>query len=227
MLGLPRLPRKLPSRNWLIFWTLSTALSGAIIYDRREKRRATAKWAHTVAHLAREPLPSPSAMPRKITVFLEAPPGDGLRVAQDHFAEYVKPVLASSGLDWDFVVGRRQGDVRAAVAERIRRQRRAVERDIGGDKAAGLLEDVPTDEDATAFVRRRNGIAEYDGIKGDVIVGRHTWKEYVRGLHEGWLGPLAAPVVEEKAEKVEGGSDNGSSAPNPPPQPQPYNSPEQ
>src|SRR3569833_3138937 len=174
-------------------------------------------------------------MPRRVTVYLEAPPGDGLRVAQDHFAEYVKPVLASSGLDWDFVVGRREGDVRAVVAEKIRRGRRSAERDMG--RAVPDETTAPdaamTEEDTTEAIRKRNGIAEYAGIKGDIIVGRHTWKEYVRGLHEGWLGPLVAPppAPEPEAPPASSTTDpEGTTAETPseekpkppPPQPQPY-----
>ncbi|TGJ78125.1 hypothetical protein E0Z10_g10639, partial [Xylaria hypoxylon] len=91
MMGFPNLPKKLPSRNWMIFWTLTGSLSAAIIYDKREKKRATARWARAVSHLGKEPIASPSEMPRKLTIFLESPPADGLRVAQDHFTEYVKP----------------------------------------------------------------------------------------------------------------------------------------
>ncbi len=227
MLGLPALPRKLPSRNWLIFWTVSSSLAAAIIYDRREKRRATARWAAAVAPLAQEPLADASAMPRRVTVVLAAPPGDGLRAAQEHFKEYVKPVLASSGLDWEFVVGRRQGDVRAAVAERIRRARRKVEQDFGAVAAEEGAAPAPED-DAVETVRRRNGIAEYAGVKGDIVVGRHAWKEYVRGLHEGWLGPLTAPAVVDEAKKAEEEKKDENTenldTPKRPPQPPPYNS---
>ncbi|KAI1109807.1 mitochondrial import inner membrane translocase subunit Tim54 [Nemania sp. NC0429] len=184
MMGLPNLPKKLPSRNWLIFWTLAGSLSAAIIYDRREKKRATARWARAVSHIAKEPIHSPSEMPRKLTIFLESPPTDGLRAAQDHFTEYVKPVIAASGLDWEFVQGRKEGDIRAAVAERIRRTR-------DPDATAG----AHTQDEIMDDVRRRNGIPEYAGIRGDIVIGRHTWKEYVRGLHEGWLGPLTAPAI--------------------------------
>ncbi|KAJ3560673.1 hypothetical protein NPX13_g9222 [Xylaria arbuscula] len=78
-------------------------------------------------------------------------------------------------------------------------------------------------------------------MRGDIVIGRHTWKEYVRGLHEGWLGPLTAPVIpeplpaesttteetakegaaegeEEKKDKPE-----GEKKPERPPQPPPYN----
>ncbi|KAF4455166.1 putative TIM54 (component of the mitochondrial TIM22 translocase), partial [Fusarium austroafricanum] len=189
MMGLPNLPRKLPSRNWLIFWAITGTISAAIIYDKREKKRATAKWKHAVAPLAKDTIPSASQLPRKLTVYLEAPPGDGLRVAQDHFIEYAKPVLAASGLDWEFVQGRQQGDVRAAVAEKIRRERRKYERP---DE-----EDLQTDEAITESLRKKNKVPEYDGVKGDIIFGLHTWKEYMRGLHEGWLGPLDPPARPE------------------------------
>ncbi|KAI1419726.1 hypothetical protein F5Y12DRAFT_205597 [Xylaria sp. FL1777] len=236
MMGLPNLPKKLPSRNWMIFWTLAGSLSAAIIYDKREKKRATARWARAVSHLAKEPIASPSEMPRKLTIFLESPPTDGLRVAQDHFTEYVKPVLAASGLDWEFVQGRKEGDVRAAVAERIRRAR---------DPDAAAAAGAQTQDEVVSEVRRRNGTREYSGVRGDIVIGRHTWKEYVRGLHEGWLGPLTAPVAptpepptgesiieettkegavagEETKEKPEE-SKPEEKKPERPPQPPPYN----
>ncbi|KAI0101015.1 mitochondrial import inner membrane translocase subunit Tim54 [Nemania sp. FL0031] len=184
MMGLPGLPKKLPSRNWMIFWALATSFSAAIIYDKREKKRATARWAYAVSHLAKEPIKSPSEMPRKLTIYLESPPTDGLRVTQDHYTEYVKPILAASGLDWEFVQGRKEGDVRAAVAERIRRTR---------DPTAVV--EAQTQDEVVNEVRRRNGTPEYSGMRGDIVIGRHTWKEYVRGLHEGWLGPLTAPII--------------------------------
>ncbi|KAL2143807.1 hypothetical protein VTI28DRAFT_10022 [Corynascus sepedonium] len=195
MLGLPNLPRKLPSRNWMIFWTISGAITAAVIYDKREKKRAIAKWSHAVEHLAKEPLPHDSlglAQPRKLTIYLSSPPGDGLRVAQDHYTEYVKPILAASGLDWEFVQGRREGDVRAYVAERVRRLRRSQESNDGPDPTK-----EPTREEIVEAFRKSRGIKEYDGVRGDIVIGRHTWKEYLRGLHEGWLGPLAPPPEPE------------------------------
>lgn len=235
MLGLPNLPRKLPSRNWLIFWAITGSFTAAIVYDKREKNRATAKWRHAVEHLAKEPIGNPNALPRKLTIFLEAPPGDGLRSAQDHFIEYAKPVLAASGLDWEFVQGRQQGDVRAAVAEKIRRTRKKQER-----PNETLAE---TDETIVERLRERMGVEDYVGTRGDIVIGRHTWKEYIRGMHEGWLGPLDPPVVPEpeKIEPTPAATETpaeGAAAeekkeekkeddkPKRPPQPQPYNTPD-
>jgi import inner membrane translocase subunit TIM54 len=142
-----------------------------------------------VEHLALESL-DPRSMPRRLTVFLEGPPTDGLRVAQDHFKEYVKPILVSSGLDWEYVQGRKEGDVRAAVAEKIRKLRKPVD-------------ETSDEEDITVRIRRQNGVKEFDGPQGDIVIGRHTWKEYIRGLHEGWLGPSTAPTIYEPESRLE------------------------
>jgi import inner membrane translocase subunit TIM54 len=128
-------------------------------------------------------------MPRKLTVFLEGPPSDGLRAAQDHYKEYVKPILVASGLDWDFIQGRKEGDVRAELAEKIRNSRTPPEQ--------------RTEESVVEEVRRRSGIKEFDGVRGDIVIGRHTWKEYVRGLHEGWLGPLTEPPKPSQEKTVD------------------------
>lgn len=180
---------RLPSRNWMIFLSLTGTFTAAVIYDKREKKRAQRKWCKLVEHIAKEPL-GRQEMPRKLTVFLESPPSDGLRSAQDHFKEYVKPILIASGLDWEFIQGRKEGDVRAELAEKIRTHRTPPEQ--------------RTEESVVDEVRRRSGINEFDGIRGDIVIGRHTWKEYVRGLHEGWLGPLtetAKPVEEKSTEE--------------------------
>lgn len=169
---------RLPGKKLSIFLAITGSFTAAVIYDKREKKRVQRKWCKLVEHVAKEPL-DPKAMPRKLTVFLEAPPTDGLRISQDHFKEYVKPILVASGLDWEFIQGRKEGDIRAEVAERIRSSRIPLEQ--------------RGDEDGITGMRRKNGIEEFDGPRGDIVIGRHTWKEYVRGLHEGWLGPLMEP----------------------------------
>ncbi|KAM3071347.1 mitochondrial import inner membrane translocase subunit tim54 [Clarireedia jacksonii] len=170
---------RLPSRNWMIFLSITGTFTATVIYDKREKKRAQRKWCKLVEHIAKEPL-DPRSMPRRLTVFLEGPPTDGLRVAQDHFKEYVKPVLVASGLDWEFIQGRKEGDIRAELAEKIRNSRLPVE-------------ERADEQDPILSTRRRSGIKEFEGPRGDIVLGRHTWKEYIRGVHEGWLGPLTEP----------------------------------
>ncbi|KAL4811182.1 mitochondrial import inner membrane translocase subunit Tim54 [Aspergillus unguis] len=185
MMGLPNFRFRLPSRNWMIFLTITGSFTAAIVYDRREKRRAQQKWCDLVAHLSKESLPV-EEMRRKLTVFLAAPPGDGLRTARDHFKEYVKPILVAAAVDYNVIEGRREGDVRAAYAEQIRKQRRRA------GETSTVVEETTT-EDVVAQARSTIGVREEPGPKGDIVIGRHTWKEYIRGLHEGWLGPIDPP----------------------------------
>ncbi|EKV14587.1 Mitochondrial import inner membrane translocase subunit tim54 [Penicillium digitatum] len=185
MMGLPNMRFKLPSRNWMIFLTITGSFTGALIYDRREKRRVQQKWSELVAHISKETLPV-DQMRRKLTVYLAAPPGDGLRVARDHFKEYVKPILVAAALDYTVVEGRREGDVRANTAENIRKLRRKAGEPSSAVEEAGV-------DAVVAATRAHIGVTDEPGPKGDLIIGRHTWKEYIRGLHEGWLGPLDAP----------------------------------
>ncbi len=198
--GLPNIRLKLPSRNWLIFWTITGSFTSSLLYDRYHKNRAQQKWCHFIAHLADESLPA-NTMPRKITIFLAAPPGDSIRAAREHFHEYVKPILVAGALDWDVIEGRKEGEVRAGLAEKIRRLRRR-----NGEKPpVEDNEENPEDESKEQLLhelRQRTGISEWNGVQGDLVLGRHTWKEYVRGLHEGWLGPLIPakppqPMVED------------------------------
>jgi import inner membrane translocase subunit TIM54 len=168
----------------MIFLTITGSFTGALFYDRRQKKRAQQKWADLVAHISKETLPVEQTR-RKLTVFLSAPPGDGLREARGYFKEYVKPVLVAAALDYEVIEGRKEGDVRAGLAEKIRSFRRKA-----GERSTAVEEQ---DADVIEETRRKMGIHEEPGPRGDVVIGRHTWKEYIRGLHEGWLGPLDPP----------------------------------
>lgn len=84
------------------------------------------------------------------------------------------------------------GELRSKVAEGVRRRRRG-------------------DEDVVEETRRKAGVKRTGEVQGDVVLGRHAWKEYVQGVHEGWLGPLEAPV-EDALEVVDNaqGVDEGA-----------------
>ncbi|PSN59761.1 hypothetical protein BS50DRAFT_579790 [Corynespora cassiicola Philippines] len=187
MMGLPNFRFKLPSRNWMIFLSITGTWTAAVMYDRREKRRIQRKWTKVVEHIAQETIDE-HQMPRKMTIYIGAPPADGLVPAREHFNEYVKPILVAAALDWDAIEGRREGDVRAGLAERIRKLRKK-----RGEQSAEPIEEGL--EDLYEAIRQNSGVKEWNGPGGDIVIGRHTWKEYIRGLHEGWLGPLDPPPV--------------------------------
>lgn len=197
----------------MIFWTITGSFASAVIYDKWQTKRAKQKWCDLVSHMADEPLDTKSML-RRLTIYLGAPPGDGLRSAREHFHEYVKPVLVAAAMDWDVVEGRKEGDVRYKTAERIRRKR----------KRAGEGEAIPEEEMEKQYMvdalREKSGTTDYPGVAGDLVIGRHVWKEYVRGMHEGWLGPADAPKEveaeprssEEQARHVPGQPSLGDAA---------------
>lgn len=187
MLGMPNFRFKLPSRNWLIFLSVTGSFAAAITYDRRQKKAAQKKWCDLVSHIAQHPLPV-NQMPRKLTIFLSAPPGDGIRPSREYFKEYIKPVLVAAAMDYDVIEGRKEGDVRYGTAEQIRRLRRKK-----GEQTEKPDQGEIDPEQLLENIREQLKIRPEPVIRGDLVIGRHTWKEYLRGLHEGWLGPLDEP----------------------------------
>ena len=182
----------------MIFFTVTGSIASGIIYDKYQTRRTREKWCNLVTHIADEHMPT-KTMPRKMTVYLAAPPGDGLRAAREHFHNYVKPVLVAAAMDWDVVEGRKEGDVRYKTAERIRKKRKR-----SGEGEPLSQEDAENHQLTVEGIREKNGTMEYDGIAGDLVIGRNTWKEYVRGLHEGWLGPVDAPKQPQEGDAYGG-----------------------
>lgn len=171
----------------MIFLGVTGSFLGAVYYDKWQVKKNRQKWCDLVAHKSEEAL-DPHSLPRRLTIYLAAPPGDGLRAAREHFHEYVKPVLVAAAMDWDVVEGRKEGDVRFKTAEKTRKRRRA-----GGEG-----EPLSEEDRAAEVAKQRFGTDDAAGVAGDVVIGRHTWKEYIRGLHEGWLGPANAPYDPEQ-----------------------------
>jgi import inner membrane translocase subunit TIM54 len=198
----------------MIFWAVTGSIAGGVMYDKWQTKRIRQKWCDVVSHLANEPLDS-KHMPRRVTIYLAAPPGDGLRSAREHFHDYVKPVLVAAAMDWDVVEGRKEGDVRHKTAEKIRKRRRR-----NGEGSPLSEEEAAKEAGSAETVRARTGVSDYPGVAGDIVIGRHTWIEYLRGLHEGYLGPVdepkavkvAAPEAEPASQHNPGFSSVGDAA---------------
>jgi import inner membrane translocase subunit TIM54 len=178
---------RLPSRNWSIFFSVVGSFAGAVYYDRRQKKLIQKKWCDLVADVAQRPLPV-QQMPRKLTVYLSAAPGDGIRPTRDYFREYIKPILVAAAMDYDVIEGRREGEVRYGTAEQIRKLRRK-----RGEQGLNPVEEEPDVAQAIDMIREKMQVLPEPMLAGDLVLGRHTWKEYIRGVHEGWLGPLDEP----------------------------------
>jgi import inner membrane translocase subunit TIM54 len=81
---------KLPSRNWLIFITVTSSIAGYYIYDRRQCNQIRQSYIDRVKHLADEPLASLD-VPREVTVYGAKWPGDeDYDRSLKYFRKYVK-----------------------------------------------------------------------------------------------------------------------------------------
>ena len=89
---------RLPSRNWLIFLSVTQSLIACYVYDRRQSQKIRQEYVDRVKHLAAEPLHSLD-FPRTVTVYSAKWPGDddwdrGSR----YFRKYVKVCPSSRSL---------------------------------------------------------------------------------------------------------------------------------
>lgn len=224
MLGIKSI--KLPSRNWLIFWTVLSGLSGGIIYDKWQQRILRNQYmekfnnqniSYPVDHKV-----------RKLKIFIAPPPNDYLDESMKYFRRFVKPIINSSGLDYELITMERQGDIRFKVAEEIRQIRRSlIKKDIPEivpvvdeiipittPKETKSVRDLYNPMDLLGIEKifgnfKDKKIINDDSIVNDVrnsggiiCIGRGAYKEYINGIHEGLLGPLDKPEV-EKIEKIE------------------------
>lgn len=194
-MGIPRL--RLPSRNWSIFWAVVGGVSGLIIYDRLERKNRRQFWKDQVSFLGEVPL-NATELPRKIKVYMAPPPNDYLEVTQQHFRQYIKPILTAAAVDYEIHTESRQGEIRALVAEEARNKRR-------------VLHNLPVSESDSnknkdeLDLQIERGITR-DNTGGVICIGRGAYKEYLNGLQEGWLGPLdppPEPVQEEVAKTAD------------------------
>ncbi|KAI0372959.1 hypothetical protein BV20DRAFT_938608 [Pilatotrama ljubarskyi] len=182
---------RLPSRNWLIFLSVTSAVTGYYIYDRRQCKKIRQEYVDKVKDLAVQPMGS-MELPRLVTVYGARWPGDqDYDRSMRYFRKYVKPVLVAAAIDYDMIKGRRHGDIARHVADKIRKERRIM---------AGLEEHFsgPMPIPGSSFEEKRQ--REVDG--GIVIVGRHTLKEYMAGLKRGWSDGLEAVDREERLARV-------------------------
>ena len=81
---------KLPSRNWLIFLSVTSAVTGYYIYDRQQCKKIRKEYTEKVKDLATQPLGS-MELPRKVTVYGAKWLGDeDYDRSTKYFRKYVK-----------------------------------------------------------------------------------------------------------------------------------------
>ncbi|CAO3653348.1 unnamed protein product [Mucor hiemalis] len=157
-------------------------------------------------------------MPRKVTVYISAPPGDGLEKSRNWFREYVKPVLVAGAVDYEVKESKTPGQIETSVIEEVVKRRRET---AASYSASEDFENNSTPEQtnntknflATPFIDDKQKGAEIvtDGI---LAVGRNAYREVLSGLSKGCDASLIVveevPVVEATSITEESTSDNHS-----------------
>ncbi|XP_006457997.1 hypothetical protein AGABI2DRAFT_190382 [Agaricus bisporus var. bisporus H97] len=171
---------KLPSRNWLIFLSVTSSITGYYIYDRQRCKKIRQEYIDKVKDLAELPS-SPLDKPRKVTVYGSKWPGDeDYDQSLRYFRKYVKPILVAAAVDYEMIGSKRLGELANRVANDVRLRRRL---DLGIDQESEATKVLPTYVPLSQARQR-----ELDG--GIIVIGRPTWKEFLHGLHRGWTEGL-------------------------------------
>ncbi|KAG8745616.1 mitochondrial import inner membrane translocase subunit tim54 [Ceratobasidium sp. 414] len=183
---------KLPSRNWLIFWTVLGSVTSLYVYDRREAKKIRQDYVQRVQWRAEEKL-GPLELPRKVRVYGCRWPGDDdYNRSMKYFRKYVKPILVAAAIDFEMVNGNRHSGLARSIADKIKLQRREV---LPADHPLRHKEASSSIPLPTAGTPAQQRERELQG--GVIIIGRHTLKEYMHGLRLGWSEGLGAMDREE------------------------------
>ncbi|KAI9275484.1 mitochondrial import inner membrane translocase subunit Tim54 [Phascolomyces articulosus] len=207
---------KAPSKGTVIFCSVVGAISGTIYTSTEYAKNARKVHCDRVSFLADRPC-GVHEMPRKVCVYLMAPPGDSIEKSRAWFREYVKPILVAGAVDYDVKEGQSAGAVESAVCEEIKRLRReeAAAREVMDPSPLSTNDNIdlsqeqegphknnpfaPLMQDVQKKIKEQN---HYDGV---IAIGRLAWREVLDGVAKGCHADPneQAPKLEEKEQKQE------------------------
>ncbi|KAF9281726.1 mitochondrial import inner membrane translocase subunit tim54 [Mortierella alpina] len=179
---------KLPSRGWLIFWSIAGTIGGLVTRDHYLTVDAKKRVADKVDILAKQTC-GVQDMPRKVTVYMTAPPGDGIHKTRHYFKQFIKPVFDAAAVDYEVREGLTEGQIQSMVAADVRKKRQ-----IAAGKASAL-----TEAEQNAPIVPFKSIS--DGI---VVLGRIALAEVLQGYNDGCLQSLDDPEPVAVVAKIEG-----------------------
>ncbi|KAF1798484.1 mitochondrial import inner membrane translocase subunit Tim54 [Mucor lusitanicus] len=196
---------KAPSKGTLIFSGVAGAISGIVYTSNKNAEDARRRLAQRVSFLADRPC-GVHEMPRKVLVYISAPPGDGLEKSRNWFREYVKPILVAGAIDYEIKEARSAGQIENSVIEEVVKLRRETE------EASKPVEENQEPVDNVEMIGHSNNPftspqmndmlknkaankSEYDGI---LAIGRNAYREVLSGLSKGCDASLAVVVEEDK-----------------------------
>ncbi|KAI8359129.1 inner membrane protein import complex subunit Tim54-domain-containing protein [Choanephora cucurbitarum] len=188
---------KAPSRGTLIFSGLAGAISGLVYTSNKHSEESRTKLAQRVSFLADRPC-GVNETPRKVLVYISAPPGDSLEKSRNWFREYVKPILVAGAIDYEVKEAKSEGQIESSVMQDIVQLRRQSTQQHKREE----LETSTTPQLTGPYSmlklqeEKEEHHPDYDGI---LAIGRNAYREVLSGLSKGCD---ADPNKIEKTETV-------------------------
>ncbi|CAI8496373.1 unnamed protein product [Hanseniaspora opuntiae] len=163
-LGIPsmsKFTKKLPSRNWLIFFGVVGSAIGGYFYDQNEIKKLRLSYMSEASRLmhdinaAREAkdvdinnIPTNLKL-RKLKVIIAPLPDDYLDNTMKVWRRYIKPVIHAAGLDYSLVLGDEQGKIREQIANELREYKRKMipDEDVPPPMVINQIETLNENED--------------------------------------------------------------------------------
>ncbi|KAI7891453.1 mitochondrial import inner membrane translocase subunit Tim54, partial [Mucor mucedo] len=166
---------KVPSKNTLIFSGVAGGIAGLVYSSNKYAQDARTRLSQRVSFLADRPC-GVHEMPRKVTVYITAPPGDGLEKSRTWFREYVKPILVAGAVDCEIKEAKSPGQIETSVMEEIVQRRREAAEAAKNKSNTGFT--TPVDN----MNNKKKSEVVSDGILG---IGRNANREVLSGLAKG------------------------------------------
>ncbi|ORX58958.1 hypothetical protein DM01DRAFT_1333560 [Hesseltinella vesiculosa] len=187
---------KAPSRGTVIFTSIVGTISGGFFAKQHYANQSEKALCDRVAFLADRPC-GVHERPRKVQVFLTAPPGDSMEKSRVWFGSYIKPVLVAAAVDYEVKEARTPGEIETMVRQRIIEKRRAAI--VANDANAQAQAELVT-TDANPFAEKMKPVLESQGkdeFDGVIAIGRNAWRELVTGISHGCTISLAQAAKDE------------------------------
>ncbi|KAG0321175.1 mitochondrial import inner membrane translocase subunit tim54 [Dissophora globulifera] len=172
-----KLRARLPGRGWMIFWGTVGTIGALVTRDHYMTVDAKKRVADKVDILAKQSCGTLD-VPRKVTIYIMPPPGDGIHKTRHYFKQFVKPVFDAAAMDYEVREGLTEGQIQSMVAADIRKKRQ-----IAAGKAPAL-----TEEEQSAKIVALKPVS--DGI---VVLGRVALAEVLKGYQDGCFQSLDDP----------------------------------
>ncbi|SAM00800.1 hypothetical protein [Absidia glauca] len=191
---------KAPSRGTLIFTGIVGSIGGSYFGSKYYSQQSRQALCDKVSWLADRPC-GVHERPRKVQVFITAPPGDGLEKSRNWFGDYVKPVLVAAAIDYEVKESREPGQITAVVREQVIERRKAeqLERQTAMGSAEASTESTPGSNPFAPVMNDilKQQLAAQHDFDGVIAIGRNAWREVVNGLDQGCTVSLRQVALEE------------------------------